>query len=144
MPQRSIRSVIQKQKVFTSPPQATIFQVACEMKELGLGTVLVVVDKRLVGIFTERDVLYRVVAEGRDPQMTRLEQVMTRDPQTIGPDKPLGHALHMMYDGNFRHMPVVENGIPLGVISVRDALSPEMAEFESDLKSRSLIAEILG
>lgn len=103
-----------------------------------------VVDKHLVGIFTERDVLYRMVAEGRDPETTLLEQVMTRDPQTIGLDKPLGHALHMMHDGNFRHMPVVENGIPLGIISVRDALSPEMAEFESDLKSRVVIAEILG
>jgi CBS domain-containing protein len=103
-----------------------------------------VVDKHLVGIFTERDVLYRMVAEGRDPETTLLEQVMTRDPQTIGLDKPLGHALHMMYDGNFRHMPVVENGIPLGIISVRDVLSPEMAEFESDLKSRVVIAEILG
>lgn len=144
MPQRSIRSVIQKQKVFTSHPQATIFQVASEMKALGLGTVLVVVDRLLVGIFTERDVLYRVVAEGRDPKTTRLEQVMTPAPHTIGPDKPLAHALHMMYDGGFRHMPVVENGIPLGVISVRDALSPEMAEFESDLNNRALIAEILG
>lgn len=144
MPQRSIRSVIEKQKVFTASPKASIFQIACEMKRLALGTVLVVIDKRLVGIFTERDVLYRVVAEGRDPKTTLLEQVMTRDPQTIGPDKPLGHALHMMYDGNFRHMPVVESGIPLGVISVRDALSPEMAEFESDLESRTTIAEILG
>lgn len=144
MPQRSIRSVIEKQKVFTASPKTTIFQVACEMKGLGLGTVLVVVDKRLAGIFTERDVLNRVVAEGRNPQTTLLEQVMTRNPQTIGPDKPLGHALHMMYDGGFRHMPVVENGVPLGVISVRDALSPEMAEFESDLESRGIIAEILG
>lgn len=69
---------------------------------------------------------------------------MTRDPQTIGPDKPLGYALHMMYDGGFRHMPVVENGMPIGIISVRDALSPELAEFESALESRDIIAEILG
>lgn len=144
MSQRSIRSVIKQQKIFTASPKDTIFQVSCKLKELGLGTVLVVVDKCLVGIFTERDVLYRVVAEGRDPKTTLLEQVMTRGPQTIEPDKPLGHALHMMYDGNFRHMPVVENGMPIGVISVRDALSPEMAEFESDLKNRTLIAEILG
>lgn len=144
MLQRSIRSVIEKQKVFTASPKTSIFEVACEMKRLALGTALVVVDNRLAGIFTERDVLNRVVAEGRDPRTTLLEQVMTRDPQTIGPDKPLGYALHMMYDGGFRHMPVVENGMPIGIISVRDALSPELAEFESALESRDIIAEILG
>lgn len=70
MPQRSIRSVIEKQKVFTAPPKTSIFEVACEMKRLALGTALVVVDNRLAGIFTERDVLNRVVAEGRDPRTT--------------------------------------------------------------------------
>ena len=104
---------------------------------------MVVEGGRLVGIFTERDALFGVIAEGRDPRSTRLGEVMTRDPQTIGPDKPLGHALHMMYEGGFRHVPVVENGRPLGMVSARDALGPELREFESELVQREHIREIL-
>jgi CBS domain-containing protein len=113
------------------------------MKRSQVGAIIVVERGRLAGIFTERDALFRVIAEGRDPQATRLADVMTRDPQTIAPDKPLGHALHMMYEGRFRHVPVVEHGKPLGIVSARDALGPELLEFEAELVKREHIREIL-
>jgi signal-transduction protein with cAMP-binding, CBS, and nucleotidyltransferase domain len=69
---------------------------------------------------------------------------MTRDPQSIQPDKAFGHAMLMMYEGGFRHVPVVEKGHPLGVVSTRDALGPELQEFESQLSNREHIREILG
>ena len=69
---------------------------------------------------------------------------MTPDPQSIHPDKAFGHAMLMMYEGGFRHVPVVENGRPLGVVSARDALGPELQAFESEISNREHIREILG
>jgi CBS domain-containing protein len=114
------------------------------MKQKRVGALLVVEDGRLAGIFTERDALFRVIAEGRSPETTRLAEVMTPNPRTIAPDRPFGHALHLMHEGEFRHVPVVENGRPLGMVSARDALSPDLAQFVSDLDRRSHIGEILG
>jgi len=144
MPQRSIMSVIAKQKVLTSPASTTVRAAAKAMKERNLSSVLVVDAGRLIGIFTERDAISRVLAEGRDANATRLADVMTRHPKTISPDKPVGHALLMMYEGGFRHVPVVKDGRPVGLISARDALGPELQEFESELERRSRIGEILG
>jgi CBS domain-containing protein len=99
---------------------------------------------RLAGIFTERDALFRVLAEGRDAATTTLGEVMTRDPRTISPDRPFGHALHIMYEGGFRHVPVVRDERVVGVVSARDALGPEMRQFISDLEIRTHVGEILG
>ena len=65
---------------------------------------------------------------------------MTRDPQTIHPDKPFDEALRMMHEGRFRNVPVVEDGRPLGMVSVRDALDPELAELRHSLGTRELDA----
>jgi CBS domain-containing protein len=145
MPQRPIRSIIAKQKILTASSEITVSEAARLMKKKALGSVMVVKDDgRLVGIFTERDALFRVLAEGRDPKATTLADVMTPHPQTIAPDKPFGHALLMMYDGGYRHVPVVEHGKPVGMVSARDALGPELQEFESEMQRRTRIGEILG
>ncbi len=143
MPHRSVRSIIENQTPLTASPETTVAEAAGMMKRGKVGALMVVERGRLAGIFTERDALFRVIAEGRDPQATRLADVMTRDCQTIAPDKPLGHALHMMYEGGFRHVPVVENGTPIGMISARDALGTELLDFETELVKREHIREIL-
>lgn len=145
MSQIPVRTHIAKKQPVTLGATATVADAARRMKESGISAVMVVADGgRLAGIFTERDALYRVLAEGRDPGKTRLAHVMTVAPKTIHPDKPFGHALHMMYDGGFRHVPVVENGRPVGMVSARDALGPEIEEFEQELLLRKRIGEILG
>ena len=145
MPQRPIRSVIAKQKVLTATAEITVTAAARLMKKKSVGAVMVVKDNgRLAGIFTERDAVFRVLAEGRDPKTTRLSDVMTPQPQTITPEKPFGHALLMMYESGFRHVPVVEDGKPVGMVSARDVLGPELQEFESELQRRTRIGEILG
>ena len=145
MPQRPIRSVIAKQKVLTATAEITVTDAARLMKKKSVGAVMVVRDNgRLAGIFTERDAVFRVLAEGRDPKTTRLSDVMTPQPQTITPEKPFGHALLMMYESGFRHVPVVEDGKPVGMVSARDVLGPELQEFESELQRRTRIGEILG
>jgi signal-transduction protein with cAMP-binding, CBS, and nucleotidyltransferase domain len=145
MPQRPIRSVIAKQKILTATAEITVTDAARLMKKKSVGAVMVVKDNgRLAGIFTERDAVFRVLAEGRDPKTTRLSDVMTPQPQTITPEKPFGHALLMMYESGFRHVPVVEDGKPVGMVSARDVLGPELQEFESELQRRTRIGEILG
>jgi len=143
MPHRTIRDLIGSQTILTASAETSVSEAAGLMKRTNVGAIMVVEGGRLVGIFTERDALFRVIAEGREPHATRIAEVMTRNPQTIDPDKPLGHALHMMYEGGFRHVPVVENGRPLGMVSARDALGPELDAFESELAQREHIREIL-
>ena len=143
MPHRSIREVIGEQKPLTAPGNTTIVAAARMMKKRNVGALMVVDGGRLTGIFTERDALFRVLGEARDPAKTRIAEVMTAEPRTIDPDKAVGHALLMMYDGGFRHVPVVEHGRPLGMISARDALGPELQAFESEVQHRDHIGEVM-
>ena len=144
MPQRAVRSIIGNQVPVTATGELTVTQAARLMKEKGIGALLVLDGSRLAGIFTERDALFRVVAEGRDPAKTRLSEVMTTNPRTITSDRPFGHALHMMHEGGFRHVPVVDENRPIGVVSARDALGPELEAFVSELGEREHIFEVLG
>ena len=144
MRDRPIRSLIATQNPVTAGPDMTVADAAYLMKERRVGAVLVISEGRLAGIFTERDALFRVIAEGRDPGGTRLADVMSANPRTIAPDRPFGHALHMMHEGGFRHVPVVEEGRPVGVVSARDALGPELEAFVSELDSRERLFEVMG
>lgn len=143
MSKRSIRTIIENQQILTAPSTTTVSDAARLMRDQKTGALMVCDRKRLVGMFTERDALFRVTAEQGDPKTTLLADVMTADPQTIGPDKPLGHALHMMYEGGFRYVPVIENGHPIGMVSAHDALGPELKEFVAEMDERENIAEIL-
>lgn len=144
MAHRTIRMIIEHQAVVAAPGSTTVTEAARLMRESHVGAVLVVEDGKLVGVFTERDALFRVIAEGRDVHTTRLEEVMTRNPQTIHPDKPFPDALHVMYEGGFRHVPVVEEGRPIGMISARDALGPELEDFIYELLRRNQAEDILA
>ena len=144
MPNRPIRQIITNRKLVIAHENTTVVEAARLMKQAKVGALLVLKKEKLVGIFTERDALMRVLAEGLDPVHTHLSRVMTKDPMTIAPDKPFGHALIAMFDHGFRHMPVIEHGVPIGIVSMRDAQPPELEELEVDLKDREHIGEILG
>ena len=141
MPIRSLRSIVATQTPITVSRTVTVVEAARTMKQHNIGAVLVVDGARLCGIFTERDALFRVVAEGRDPGGTNVGQVMTPQPQTIHPDKPFLHALRMMHKGRFRHLPVVEDDRPLGMVSSRDALDEDLYELRADLDQREDMLE---
>ena len=134
-----IRSVMKRKKILMAPPETTVSKAAKLMATKNVGAVMVVEDERLVGIFTERDAVFRVMARGRDAQTTRLADVMTTPPLTIDPDKSFGHALLMMHENGFRHVPVMENGWPIGVVSARHALDPELEEFAVEAERRKSI-----
>ena len=145
MSQRPIRTLIAGRPLVTASGDSTVAAAARLMKKKNVGAVLILDhDGHLNGIFTERDALFRVMAEGRDPKETRVSEVMTQHPRTIEPDRPFAHALLIMYDGGFRHVPVVEDSRPIGVVSARDALGPELQEFDSEIERRTRIQEILG
>jgi CBS domain-containing protein len=140
---RTIRMIIEDQEPLTAPANMTVGEAARLMKQSKFGAVMVVEAGRLVGIFTERDALFRVIADGHDAQIIQLAKVMTRDPQTIHPDKPLVDALHIMHASGFRHVPVVEDGRPIGMVSARDALGEELENFIYELLRQKKVDDIV-
>lgn len=144
MSHRSIRSIIEGQELVTAPESATVADAARLMREKRVGAVMVVEEGKLAGVFTERDALFRVVAESRNVETTRLSEVMTRKPQTVSPDKTFSDALHIMHEGGFRHVPVVEDGRPVGMISCRDALGPELEDFIYELLRQERAQDVLS
>jgi CBS domain-containing protein len=143
MSHRLIRDVIAGRKAYTTSSHTSIAHAARLMKEHAIGALMVVEEGRLVGICTERDVVFRVVAADKDPKSTRVASAMTAKPRALDASRPLGHALHLMYEGGFRHVPVVEGDKPIGMVSARDALGPELAQFQEELGDREHIREIL-
>jgi len=134
-----IRSVLEPRKLVVAGPQTRVSEAARMMKDNGVGAVLVVEEGRLVGIFTERDAVYRVMAGGLDAGSTKLAEVMTPEPKTVTPDESFGYALLLMHENGFRHAPVVDNGRPVGVVSARNALDPDLEEFQAEAERRKSI-----
>jgi CBS domain-containing protein len=105
--------------VLTVEPSDTIGEAAEKMNAANVGAVVVVEDMvRIVGIVTERDLMRAVAARARAAE-ARVRQWMTPDPVTIEPDLTIERAAQVMFDNNFRHLPVVKDGRPLGIVSLR-------------------------
>ena len=134
-----IASVMERKKMLVAPPETSVSEAARLMAKRKVSAVLVVADGRLVGIFTERDAVYRVIAKGRDARTTSLADVMTPDPNTVTPEESFGYAMLLMHEHGFRHAPVIENDRPVGIVSARNALDPELEEFEAEAQRRKHI-----
>jgi CBS domain-containing protein len=124
-------------RFLTAAPDQTVSDASSMMQTRNVGAVLVIADGKLMGIFTERDAVFRVIAKGLDPTATRLADVMTVEPITLSPEKSYGHALLLMQENGFRHVPVVQNGVPIGIISSRNAMDPEMEQFVWEERRRA-------
>lgn len=131
-----ISSIMERRKFLTAPPDTTVRDASKLMAKKQVGAVLVVEDGKLIGIFSERDVVFRVVAKGLDPQATALAAVMTPDPKTVKKTNTFGYAMTIMHENGFRHLPVVEDGKPIGVVSARTALDPELEDFVCEERRR--------
>jgi CBS domain-containing protein len=142
--ERTIRDIIKNQQPITAPAAMSVRQAASVMKQRRIGAMMVVEAGVLVGIFTERDALNGVVAEGRDTQTTTLAEVMTHNPQTVSPDATFNAALELMHEGRFRHVPVVDNGVPVGMISVRDAMGSELESFVYEILRQEQVSQVLA
>jgi CBS domain-containing protein len=106
-------------EVLSVPPTATIAETATVMGTRGVGSALVMEGDELVGIFTERDAL-RAVASDFGAAHHPVTQFMTRKPSTVSPDTPTHEALDIMLGRGFRHLPVIEAGMVIGLVSLRD------------------------
>lgn len=121
MTMRKMSEIVRHQKPVILSQDTTVKHACCSMRDARVGAVLVI-DKNgnLAGIFTGRDAVARVAAAGRDSATTRLRDVMTREPYTMAPNKTAIDALRLMQERGFRHVPVVDNGRLLGVVSHGD------------------------
>lgn len=131
-----VKSVMEHKKLLVAAPQTTVSHAARLMAQKKVSAVMVVDDDILVGIFTERDAVFRVIARGLDVNTTQLADVMTPSPQTVSPEQTFGHALLLMHENGFRHIPVVVDGGPIGMVTSRNALDPDLEEFVSEEQRR--------
>lgn len=128
----------------TARADESVKVVAKRMSGNKIGAVLVMDGERLQGVFSERDLLGRVVAEGRDPAATKVGEVATRELVTIGEDASLRHVLNIFREKQFRHLPVVRDGKAVGILSIRDFLDYLVGGLEhyiDQLKYRRELAE---
>lgn len=132
MPQRTMGEIIRDQKPLTLPPAATVSQACAAMYARKVGAVLVVDgEHHLLGIFTGRDAV-RLLAEGADAKKTPVDAVMTQNPMTLGPKATAMDALLLLNDAGFRHLPVVEGGRVVGIVSRYDFRAREQARFDDE------------
>jgi CBS domain-containing protein len=136
-----IKSIMERRKFVTVPPTASVREASEIMARKQVGAVLIVEGERLLGIFSERDAVFRVIARGLDPATTRLLQVMTPEPKTIKPNNTFGYAMTLMHENGFRHLPVVDDGKPIGIVSARSALDPDLEEFVCEERRRKHFKE---
>lgn len=134
-----IRSVMERKRILVAQPETSVREAARLMARKKVSAVMVAEKGRLIGIFTERDAVYRVIAKARDADTTRLTEVMTPDPKTVAPDESFGYAMLMMHEHGFRHAPVVERGRPVGIVLARMALDPDVEDFVAEAQRRKHI-----
>lgn len=132
MTQRKLGEIVRRQNPVMLPPTATVQEAARCMRDRRIGAILVVEDGRLVGLFTGRDAVTRMVAEALDASATTLGQVMTNAPDTLTPKQMAIDALRMMQDGGYRHMPIVEGARAVGIVSMGDFSGMEKARLDEE------------
>jgi CBS domain-containing protein len=133
MTDRHMSDIVRDQDPLTLPPTATVKHACQCMRDRRVGAVLVTEgDRRLVGIFTGRDAVCRVLAIGKSAARTTLEQVMTRKPDTMPSGRTAIEALRLMQDGGYRHVPIVDDGKLAGVVARGDFRGLEKARLDEE------------
>lgn len=116
----TLRKILAGRPVHSVTPDTSLRAAARVMAEHGAGAIVVTEGDRLVGILSERDIVFRAVAQGLYSDDTPVRAVMTRDPVTVDVDEPVSNALAKRLGDAFRHLPVTEGGTVVGVLSFRD------------------------
>ena len=142
MAERTVFQSISQRHVVSLGPQASVWEAACVMTRANCGSVLILDTLgALLGILTERDLMTRVLAKALSPETTRVCDVMTPHPQTVGPDM----KVLIMIERGFRHLPIVSPADKiLGVFSVRDALPREIGDAVSLAEFNDQVNDALG
>ena len=129
-----IGNLLKSQTLVSAQVEQTVLEVARLMVEYNIGAVPVCNEGQLVGIFTERDLMSRVVASGRDTTKTLVREVMTDDPLTIDPGDSLETCLTLMRRHNFRHLPVCKDRELKGIVSLRGILLHDLDEKDDEVR----------
>ena len=130
---RKMADMVRNQDPVTLSPEATVKDACERMRDGRIGAVLIIeADRRLVGIFTGRDAVHRVLADGKNAARTTPAEVMTRDPDTMPPGNTAIEALRLMEDGRFRHLPIVDDGKVVGIVSRFDFSGIELDRLDEE------------
>lgn len=126
--------LIRGQETYRADAEQTVCEVVRAMVDRNIGAVPVLEDGELVGIFSERDLMKRVVAAGLDPATTRVRQVMTEDPLTVSPQEDVSTCMMLMRRHGFRHIPLCDGRVLKGVISLRDIMLHDLDEKDHEVR----------
>jgi CBS domain-containing protein len=137
---KQIAEIIEGQKLFHAKASDTVRDTAKMMSEKNVGAVAVLDSGRLVGIFSERDLMKRVVAAGLNPEKTTVANVMTKDIVVGKPEEDINTALQKMHSLGCRHLPVVDSGNLVGMVSLRDLLE---VDDDTQRKRASFLSELV-
>jgi CBS domain-containing protein len=118
----TVYDLVKDRRVYSIDAEKTVLEAARFMMEHNIGALPVMREGKLVGIFSERDLMNRVVAVGRNPGMTQVREVMTSNPRTVDADESLEDCLFLMKEFNFRHLLIVSGDEVRGLVSLRDIL----------------------
>ena len=130
---RKMADMVRNQDPVTLSPEATVKDACERMRDRRIGAVLIIeADRRLVGIFTGRDAVHHVLADGKNAARTTPAEVMTRDPDTMLPGNTAIEALRLMEDGRFRHLPIVDDGKVVGIVSRFDFSGIELDRLDEE------------
>ena len=130
----SIYDLVKDQEMCVATVTDSVMQVARAMVERNIGAVPVVREGKLAGVFSERDLMRRIVVEGRDPRTTTVGEVMTPEPLSVSRSDDLEHCLRLMREHGFRHLPVCEGEKLLGFVSLRDMLLRDLSEKDDEVR----------
>ena len=129
-----ISDLLKNQVPISAQTHQTVLEVARLMVQHNIGAVPVLQEGQLAGIFSERDLMSRVVVDGKDPARTLVSQVMTEDPLTVAPNDPLENCMTLMKRHGFRHLPVCTGRELKGVVSLRDILLHDLDEKDDEVR----------
>jgi CBS domain-containing protein len=129
-----IYDLIKDQETYRADVSQSVLELAQAMVERNIGAVPVLSDGELVGIFSERDLMRRVVAAGLNPATTRVGEVMTDDPLTVGPGEEVETCMVLMRRHGFRHLPICEGKLLKGLVSLRDIMLHDLSEKDHDIR----------
>ena len=108
--------------IWTVKPDATVYEAISLMSEKNVGALPVVEGRKLLGILSERDYTRKVVLKGKSSKATLVQEIMTRQPATVSPGDTVGDCMRLMTEQRVRHLPVLEDGVLIGVVSIGDAV----------------------
>jgi CBS domain-containing protein len=130
-----IVDLVKDRDVYFVEASRSVLDTVKYMAERNIGAVAVIKGEDLIGIFSERDLMKRVVAAARNPGATTVEEVMTSDPLVVSPNERITDCMRMMKEHSFRHLPICEGRKLKGLLSLRDLLLHDLVEKDGEIQT---------